>query len=787
MVKVSFFLLDINYEMTEKGPEMRLWGLDGNGNRVLVIDRSFLPYLYVLPKEGVDAVTIVKRIEGLRKRQFPMISSLKELDLKYFGKPVRAIKVTCLDPEIIRKYAKEISKIEGVKTCLEDDIRYSSQYLIDVDMVPCGWHEIEVKEAEKMPGVQVDKVYVAEKSPVPTGEVKPPELRVMSFSITRYSKLGAPKPERDPVVIISVATNTGEKRNFIAKDSDDKDVLKSFIEFVLDFDPDVITGYASNRDTLPYLTERARKLGLTLTIDRCGSEPHTSLYGHVSITGRANVDFYDFAEDIAEVKVKTLENVAEFLGVKRREERIIIEETDIPKYWEDPEKRSLLVQYTDENAESILGISDVMLDFAIQFANLTRLPLDHVGTAAVGFRVENYLIYQAHKLKELVPKRIERPYFPYVGALVLTPKAGIHESVAVLDFKSMYPTLMINKNVSPDTYVAPGEVEPPSGVNIAPEVGHKFRKDPPGFYKQALSNLIRVRDEIRKELKKLHPKSPEYRVLDARQKAIKVVTNACYGYAGWIGARWYVKPVAEAVTAWGRETIQNTIKLAEEVGLNVIYGDTDSIFVRYEEEKIGKFSERVEEEVGLEAKPDRLYTRLLFTEAKKRYAGLVKEGWLDIVGLEVVRGDWAMIAKKVQEGVLNIILRERVEERAKKEAVEYVKKCVSELRERKIPFADLVIWKTLTKSLEEYEVKAPHVEAAKMLMEAGLELTLGDKIGFVITRGAGKLFERAKPYVMVSYEDLDLDYYVNDQILPAASRVLSVFGISEEDLRSKIL
>jgi DNA polymerase I len=379
---------------------------------------------------------------------------------------------------------------------------------------------------------------------------------------------------------------------------------------------------------------------------------------------------------------------------------------------------------------------------------------------------------------ELIPKRVERPYIPYTGAIVLEPKPGVHENIAVLDFKAMYPNIMIRENVSPDTYVEPSEHEPSKEVNIAPEVGHRFRKEPPGFYKEVLSSLIASRDQIKSRLSKLDPKSQEYRVLNARQKAVKVLTNAAYGYAGWIGARWYVRPVAEAAAAWGRHIILSTIDTAKKSGLQVVYSDTDSIFVNNDVGKTKQLSEKVGREAGLDIEPDKLYTRLLFTEAKKKYCGLLPDGRLDIVGLEVVRGDWANCAKKVQEAVLEICLRKQAPE----EAAEFVRKYISDLRQRKVPYRDLVIWKTLTKPAEEYEVRAPHVEAAKRLRKEGFELSAGDKIGYVITAGSGKLYERAKPHAFASYDDVDVEYYVNNQVVPAASRILAVFGISEDKL-----
>ncbi len=780
-MRIRFWLLDVNYEVKNHQPEVWIWGIDNEDKRVLIIDRNFQYYFYVLPKSEEELNLVLDGIKSIKDR-LPLILNLEIVNRKFFGKPVKAIKVLLKDPDLASKYVKEIKKVKGVKECLEDDIRYSMRYLIDNGVSPCGWHEVDVEEIENKFGVQVDKVYLAKSPPKIVEEVKFPKLRVLGFSIICYSPKGSPKPEKNPVVIISAATNTGEERQFIATNSEDKPIIEDCIKYVREVDPDIIVGYETNREVWPYLLTRSKILGIKLSVDRAGTEPHMSVYGHISITGRANVDLFDFAEELYEVKVKTLENVADFLGVMKIEDRTLIEDVDISSYWENPNKRPTLLKFSRENARCVVGIAEAMLDFAMQLSNLVGLPLDHVGTAAVGFRVEWFLIREAYKKNELIPKRIERPYIPYAGAMVLEPRPGIHENIAVLDFKAMYPNIMISFNISPDTYVPEGEPEPPHGVYVAPDVKHRFRKKPDGFYREVLSYLISVRDTVRSRLRELKPESTEYRVLDARQKAVKVITNATYGYAGWLGARWYVKQVAEATTAWGRHIIANTIELAKKIGLDVIYGDTDSIFIKHDPEKVERLSREINKLLGLEIKPDKIYTRILFTEAKKRYCGLLPDGKLDIVGLEVIRGDWAMVAKNVQEKVLEIILKVRPINKAVKESVKFVHQFIRNLREKKVPYKDLVIWKTLTKPLEEYAVRAPHVEAARLLIKEGWELSARDKIGYVIVAGSGKLYERAKPYILASYDDIDTEYYVKKQILPAASRILSMFNVKEEEL-----
>jgi DNA polymerase I len=775
-MKLTLWLLDVNSEAKNGVPEIWLWGIDRSGQRVLVIDRNFRNYFYAVIEETANAKKVA---EGIAQQQSGSIVKLEVVERKLFGKPVNAVKVYCRNLNDVPKCARELRSFEGVKDCLEDDIRYSMRYLIDDNTVPCGWHEIEVTEETNTRKVQVSKVYRAQSFPKLLESTEVPKLKVLGFSTIFYSKEGSPKPDRNPVVMLSVATNSGEESQFLVdEDRNDGPVIEDFVIYVRHFDPDIIVGYGINGQDWPYLIERCKKLGLRLQVDRAETEPHTSVYGHVSITGRANVDLLDFVGEFSEVKVQTLENLADYLGIMKIENRQLVEDVDYADYWDSREKREILKKFSMDNARCVMGIAEAVLDFAMQLSNLVSLPLDHVGSAAAGFRVEWFLIKRTHGLGELVPKRIEQPYRPYAGGVVLKPLPGMHGDIAVLDFKSMYPSLMIAYNISPDTYVPPKEPAPKSGVYEAPEVGHHFRKEPAGFYKEVLSYLISVRDEIRSRMKALPPESVEYRVFDARQKAVKVITNASYGYAGWTGARWYVKPVAEAAAAWGRHTILNSIRMAEEAGLRVVYGDTDSIFLNNDIEKIEEVSKKIKKELGLEIKPDKVYVRIFFTEAKKRYAGLLPDGRLDIVGLEVVRGDWANIAKTVQGKVLEIVLKEQSPEKA----AEFVQQFVSELRQKRVSFRDLIIWKTLTKPAEEYEVKASHVEAAKMLKEKGWELAVGDKVGYVIVVGSGRLYERVKPYKYASYDEVDLEYYVSKQVVPVVARVLESFGITEEQL-----
>lgn len=781
-MKILFWLLDVNYEMVEGAPEVRMWGISDRGERVAVLDRGFRPYFYALLSEDADPEEVKERILKMEIAKRHVLDVIAE-EKKYFGQPVRVLKIVCREPPAVPKLREEVRTIRGVEDVLEADIRFYMRYMVDNDVYPCSWHEVEVEEVEKR-GWSVDRVYVAKGPPRHRPDIKGiPALRVYAFDIECYNPRGEPIPERDPVIVISRVYGVGsevEERVLAAADKDDARLLREFVEDLRSLDPDVIVGYNNNRFDWPYLLERCKRKRVKLAVSRVGGQPAQSVHGHFSVVGRANVDMYDFAEELYEVKVKTLENVADYLGVVPKDERTLIRGTDIYKYWDDEEKRKILLEYALEDAVSTYRIAEKFLPFAIQLASIVGLPLDQVGAASVGYRVEWHLIRQAHKFRELVPNVEERPHETYRGAIVLRPIPGVHENIAVLDFSSMYPNIMIKMNISPDTYVPDGVEVDPSEVNVAPEVGHRFRKEPPGFYKRVLQRLLEARRQIREEMKKLDPNSIEYRILDERQKAIKVIANATYGYCGWLGARWYKREVAEATTAWGRRLIREAISIAKRLGLEVIYGDTDSLFVRYDREKVEKFIELVEKELGFDIKIDKVYKRVFFTEAKKRYCGLLEDGRIDVVGLEAVRGDWSELAKELQEKVVEIVLKEGRPDKA----VEYVREVIEKLKRGEVPLEKLVIWKTLAKRIEEYEVDAAHVRAAQLLIKAGYRISKGDKIGYVICKGGGeRLADRAKPYMLVeSYDEIDTEYYIEKQILPAVMRILEYFGVSERQI-----
>ena len=240
-MKVRFWLLDLNPKIEDASVELWLWGVDELGNRVLVVDRGFVDYFYAVLTGNLD----ISQVRAEIINQFgASIVKTEAVERRYFGKPVQAVKVYCGNIKQMSVIAKGVRKLEGVQDCLEDDLRVPTRYLIDNNIVPCSWLEVEADETENAQGARVGKVYTAKSPPRQLDSIIEPPLRTLGFSMISYSPQGTPKPDRNPVVIISTVANNGEERQFAAgEDNNDKPVIEQFVNYVRQFDPDVIVSY----------------------------------------------------------------------------------------------------------------------------------------------------------------------------------------------------------------------------------------------------------------------------------------------------------------------------------------------------------------------------------------------------------------------------------------------------------------------------------------------------------------------------------------------------------------
>jgi DNA polymerase I len=372
----------------------------------------------------------------------------------------------------------------------------------------------------------------------------------------------------------------------------------------------------------------------------------------------------------------------------------------------------------------------------------------------------------------------------YSGGYVYTPDAGLYDNIALLDFRSLYPTVMVAHNISPETL----NMEDCKDEYVVEEFDYSFCQDEQGFFPELIQGLVEDRARLKKKMAELDEDTVEHTTIYSRQQAEKILANSFYGYLGYEGARWYSREAAEATTYLGRKYIKEAVEKADKNGFDVVYGDTDSLFIRKDNlrDEVDGFLEDVNSELPefMELELEGYFTTGFFTStdsgegAKKKYALMAEDGNMKITGFEQVRRDWSPIAKNTQKKVLEKVLQDEPEE-----AAEIVKNTIQKLKDGEIPVDELKIYTTLTKKPEEYGSTAPHVEAAKKAMKRGDTIKPGTTVDYVITRGGGTISDRAE---LTKYADsYDSEYYIDNQIVPASLRALKVFGYTENQLKGQ--
>ncbi|MBI4019802.1 MAG: hypothetical protein HY367_00595 [Candidatus Aenigmarchaeota archaeon] len=796
---VDFLLLDADYVLEGGEPVVRLWGKTREGKSIAVLDRTFSPYFYVEPEGGMahgEINEIRGRICDL-EMEGEKIRKAEDTERKFLGKPVRVIKIMAVKPSSVPQFRSLLENWVGIREEYEHSIPFYKRYMIDRGLVPMKWAIAEGRTVENAMGADV--VFEAKdvKSLEADGSA---DMRILAFDIEVVQKDG-----KESIIMASFAGNAGFRKVLTYGVHDgienveilenEKELMGRFIQVVRENDPDILLGYNTDRFDFVKLFSKGLEHRLPLALGRDGREIEfrkKTGFSATFITGRVHVDLFNFVStiiaDSLSTESLTLNNVAmEVIGEGKER----IEWKDLEKDWLGGEI-SRLAAYCLRDSVLTLKLGMRLLPQLAELCKITgQTPFD-TSRMTYSQLVEWLLIREAFGAGELVPNRPRydevmrrRTAPPYAGGYVKTPKQGMHENIALFDFASLYPSITVTHNISPETLDC--QCCQGASENRVPEQDHYYCSRRKGFIPAILEGLVKKRDEIKEEMRKTGRKSEKYRDLDNRQSALKILSNSIYGYYGYPGSRWYSRVCAESITAWGRHYIKAVIGLAEESGYEVIYGDTDSLFLKMNdlleaEEFLGKTNKSLPGMIELDL--DNFYLAGIFVPtregraAKKRYALMDTEGVIVIRGLEKVRRDWSNIAKETQERILHAILKERSPEMA----IRIARGEIERLQGGSVSLGDLVIYSQLTKPIHAYSQIGPHVAAAKKAMGRGKAIATGSIIGYIITKGPGSISERAELFEdAVNY---DPDYYINNQLLPAAMRVLAGLGISEEDITS---
>lgn len=798
-MKIQFCLIDSDYIENDGKAVIRLWGKTKDRKSVCVL-YNYEPYFYVLPKSNIEKTK--KQIEKVLKGKELKIKSIKTEEKMLFGKKQEFLKIFCFLPQDVPKIRDIVKKLKEVKEEYEYSINFYKRFLIDKQISGLDWIEVEGKEIKK--DYLVDLTIQATR--IKKIENKVPSLKTIAFDIESLEQAGKQK-----IIMLSVFGKNFKKvityreskyGKHVEVVKNEKELLERFMEIIREQDPDIILTFNGDEFDFSVLRKRVEEYKIKLVLSRDESRMKFARRARISsakIKGRVHVDLFNFINNILspqlQTEVLTLDAVSsEILG----DSKIQIQYEEILKAWKKKKDLGKLAEYCLKDSELTFRLGEFLLPEIYELSRLTGQLAFDVSRMTYSQLVESYLTKKAFVMKEIIPNQPkwneiqERRMKPsYIGGYVKEPLPGIHENIAVMDFRSLYPSIIASFNISPETLNCGCK-----NVFKTPKLKYCFCKKDKGFVSISIKELIEERMKIKSKMKSVKEDSEKWNRLNAENFSLKTLANASYGYYAFPGSKWYCYECAESAADFGRFYIKQVIKDAEKDFI-VIYVDTDSCFVKLKEK--GNLNKKIKEFLNefnkklpgiLELDLQGIYKRGIFIPrgigpgtAKKRYALIDEKGNLTIRGLETVRKDWCFLAKQVQRRVLEYVL----EKKDVNSAIKYVQKIIQELRERKVLLRDLIIYEQLTKSLSEYKAIGPHVAVARKIKERGEEIGEGMIVMFVITKGKGSISERAEPVENVEIKDIDINYYVSNQIVPAALRILTVLGVDEKQLLGQSL
>ena len=563
--------------------------------------------------------------------------------------------------------------------------------------------------------------------------------------------------------------------SYVYQCSSEKQLLEYFIGDIRKFDPDIIIGWNVIGFDLKILEERAKHNGIRFIIGRDNTLSKIILRSKnryfPRITGRIVLDgpmtlrsaFYTF-EDFK------LESVAQELLGRGKTIQSNMNKVEEINYLFANDK-SKLAEYNLTDAELVTEIFEKVgiFDQLLTRSKLSGLYLDQLGQMTAAF--DHFYLPRIHKKGFVAPNVKDITETAHsAGGFVFDPKPGLYENVFVLDFKSLYPSIIQTFKVDPLSRLLA------NGNSINTPVGIKFSKERyilPDF----ISELMKHREHAKKQNDKY------------LSQAIKILMNSFYGVMGSYGCRFYHPNLPDAITGTGQWLLKESKLFLEDEYTKVIYGDTDSLFIHFsshfsEPEIIGKsisqklndyWKKRIEADFNLESfleiEFEKYYRKLVLTSmrgreggAKKRYAGFIGIDDIEFVGMEYVRSDWTKLAKKFQHDLYLKIFNDQDYE-------DWIKSFVNDLLEGRLN-DDLVYKKRLRKSPEQYTKSSPpHVKAARMINQDR------GTVNYLITK-------RGPVPLELNPVDFDYQHYIEKQLKPIADSVLMLFGESFDSIVS---
>ena len=815
------YLVSIGYDGNLRKCFLRLYEPKSHNIYFWYDDSGHKPYCYskqpIAELQKIDAVA-----KNLGFDHFEMESKFEALR----SQEIRVTKIVAKDPLTIG--GKPAGSIRDAITAWEADIKYVENYIYDRGLEPGMMYEYKdnrlthvkfnlseqvTKEIENLfrdespdyKALALEWMRLLE-CPVPQYRrvavdievYQPIETRVPDPEVAEYQVICASLVASDGVSRVLLLRRDGTTEGGVSLPpgtrpefyDTEEDLLVALFQAFLEY-PIVVTFNGDDFD-LKYLYHRAQRLGFRndeIPIEM-GRDVAFLRYGvHIDLYKfffNRSIQIYAFGQKYRE---NTLDAVGEALvGTAKAE----IESVSKASYME-------LAAYCYRDSQIALSLTtfndDLVMKLMTALSRISYMTLDDVSRQGVSGWIRSIMFCHHRKRGYLIPRKDEILEVKgqtateavikgkkYKGAIVVEPKPGVHFNVAVLDFASLYPSIIKIWNLGYETVRCPHEDEA-CRKNLIPGTPHWVCKKKRGLESLLIGSLrdLRVKwYKLRSKDRDLPPQVQSwYKVVS---DALKVELNASYGVFGSDNFALYCPPVAEATAAIGRHVITESLRKAKELNLEVFYGDTDSIFLEGRDaDSLSKLIDWSREQLRMELEIDKNYRYLALSSRKKNYFGVLPDGNVDIKGLtgkkrhipEFLHGAfYQMIA------ILREVRSPEDIETAKAKITDIVKESYVKLRNKEYTLDELAFSMMMSRTPENYKKTTPqHVKAARQLQQAGTEMKPGDIVSFVKVRGDPSV----KPVQLARLEEVDIEKYL-EYIRGTFEQVLDALGVEFEDL-----
>nr|AIF20540.1 DNA polymerase I (DPA, polB1) [uncultured marine thaumarchaeote KM3_90_E04] len=764
------------------------------------------PYCYSKLSPDEIPTEISERDDVIEIKQVKLLDILND-------KPIDVSKIVVKDPLAIGGTQTNKS-IRNLIDTWESDIKYYENYLYDNSLIVGKYYKIENdtiipydleisdetqlslknmlldKQSDtNLPDPKQFDEHVAQWANLLNQPI--PKIKRVSMDIEVESEVGRipdPKTAEKKITAVGFEGSDGLKQVFILRrrgieegvnellsgvkiifydETKEREMILDTFELIEKY-PLLIT-YNGDGFDLPYLYNRANRLG----IDR-QKNPLYMMRDSATLTDGVHLDLYRTMSNRAfqiyafgqKYSDFSLNSVAKgLLGEKKIDYGVELGNLTLYQ----------TANYCQNDARITYNLTgfnnDLLMNLLIVISRIARMPIDDISRMGVSQWIRSLLYYEHRRNGILIPRRQELDNKSsdvsndaiikdkkFRGGLVVEPQVGIHFDVTVMDFASLYPSIIKVKNLSYETVRCSHDE---CKKNAIPQTNHWVCTKKNGLTSVLIGSLRDLRVNYYKNMAKKDTLTAEERQLfTVVSQALKVILNASYGVMGAEIFPLYFLPAAEATTATGRHIILDTINKCKESGIDVLYGDTDSLFVKKPTPKqIENIITKAKMDHNVELEIDKEYRYVVLSGRKKNYLGVTKNGKVDVKGLTGKKSHTPPFIKTLFYEILDILSEiKTVEEfeRAKNKISDKIAECARKVQAKEIPLQDLVFNVMLSKAPRDYTKTVPqHIRAAKQL-ESIREIKKGDIISYV------KILNKpgVKPIEMARKSEIDSSKYM---------------------------